>query len=67
MMHTPKFWAAATVFWAGVAMLGLVGVFLEAEGRSWRLGAWYGGVVLAAVSARQWEVRRKRRLTPPSV
>jgi len=47
-----------TLFWAVVAMLGLVGIFLEADGRSWWLGAWFGGVILAVVAARQWEVQR---------
>jgi len=57
-VRTSRFWAAVTLFWAVVAMLGLVGIFLEADGRSWWLGAWFGGVILAVVAARQWEVQR---------
>lgn len=67
MMRTAWFWAAVTLFWSGVATIGLLGIFLEAEGRGRWLGVWYGGVILAVISARQWALRRKRRRLGPPV
>lgn len=64
-MRTARLWAAATLFFGGVAALGIFAVFLEAAGRGWWLACWFGGVLLAVVCARRWEVERKRRLTAP--
>jgi hypothetical protein len=51
-------WALMTLFWGLVTIAGIAGVLLEVEGRGWALICWVVGVILTAVSARLWHLKR---------
>jgi hypothetical protein len=65
MMRAATLWAILTLFWGLITAGGLIGVLLEAEGQTWFLLCWAGGVILAVVSARRWQVERARSMPSP--